>query len=127
MKRRILIIVLLLLGVFIHHTAQAQDGCNTTITPSTMPLCMMSDYLKNGEGVPVETGLLPNCLRACKGSIVNYIASVESGDSCIWDVYGASSFLITNGGATLQVIWDNGEDGMIWLNTTVLCPQVQRT
>ena len=126
MKKKIFILWLVLLGM-LTQTAQAQESCNATITPSTMPLCMMSDYLKNGEGVPVESGLLPNCLRACKGSIVNYIASVESEDSCIWDVNGAASFSVANGGKTLQVLWDNGEDGMIWLNTTVLCPQVQRT
>jgi len=37
----------------------------------------MSDYVEFSAGgqQPVESGLLSNCLRACKGSVVNYIAS----------------------------------------------------
>jgi hypothetical protein len=116
MKKNIVIICLLLWGIFTHNL-KAQEGCNAAITPGTMPLCIMSDYMEDGSGrvLPVETGLLPNCLRACKGSSVNYSAAVQAGDSCTWAVSGAVSFTVTNGGRTLRVQWGSGNDAMIWL------------
>ena len=86
---------MLLWSIFVHNL-NAQESCNATITPSKMPLCLLT-YYPNVK--PVETGET-DCLRACKGNYVCYTASVHPGDTCIWDVNGAASFSVANGGKT---------------------------
>jgi hypothetical protein len=110
MKKSI-IVLSLVLWVFAAHNLHAQEGCTVSISPSTMPLCQMTSY---PGARPVETGET-DCLRACRGSTVEYTASVQAGDSCIWAVSGAASFAAVNGGHTLRVVWNYGAGGMIWL------------
>jgi hypothetical protein len=110
MKKNIIIVNLLLWGIFTHNL-QAQESCNGSISPSTLPLCQMTYYPSEK---PVETGET-DCMKACKGGRVDYTASVQAGDSCIWAVNGATSSSVINGGHTLRVVWNYGAGGMIWL------------
>lgn len=96
---------------FVPFHIAAQDTCDISIGTNFSPSCLLTEYIKDNADL-LDSGLT-DCLLACRGNTVEYYASTSSTGTFSWNIAGAASYTILNGGRTARVTWGDGESGSV--------------